>query len=421
MARGEVQYFTGTIPANPAGGVWKAFGDDIYDAIEDIEVGSAGSGVQAWVRVQDNGLTGPPYGPTPGTGNRNYVYMSRGDTTITGTTGMDGDTRIYARVDEHVPYGSVQQMRFTMFQSWEPTTLAAGTGLGGQSYTNNVSGRNSLLGYYAYQQFNDVDDTEWYLVGNEYEVHIIAKQGGTWGWAHFGQPNRSFVSPSYAGVGFTTAAQAAAGGPLVLNIDRDLTTTLTNGQQVWIMDVNANQAATGALGNIEIVTITTVAAGAGGTTDLTITAGTTVDHEIGALVGWDPSPVVVAAYPNATGAYTDYWYTVTTASGGQATGVSENYRCIDAPVLGSAHWASYHPGIDNLYYGTKVLVYYYGSNEARGIFDCRAMWAEGAQVDGDLIRADGDINQTWKVFPSLQGESGLGATMIGMGAGPTVT
>jgi len=435
----------------------------LYEQIEAdllaITTGTGGGVQAAWTKVYDNGgLTNVTNGAQATGAER--VYVSKGDTDINSSQGVgwEGDTRIYVRMQAfrnqwsagNSPGGIYHPgIGFGLGQLWDSTGTAADF-LGGSTPYNyyNIDSIPALgNGYNNTTGYNETDDIELYTIGNEYEFFAITRQQGIWGWVHWGQPARSFVSPSYSGFGFTTAA-LTAGSSVSVSIDRDTFSTLTEGQKVFIIDVDA-PAMGGTSANAEVVTITGLATGSTVNgiqeTDCVITTLAN-NYSKGAIIGWDPCPHVIAGEPGTGSGYSDWWHHTisshgvqsvqtsggnTPQNGGTAYLAGGNYiynRAYDRTVMDGEHWYSntggfgpWTPGT-GLYHGSRIYVY--DSNVARGVFDCRSYWAEGSQTDGDIIRADGKNDQKWKVFPSLIARSDPNTasyTMLGIGSGPTVT
>jgi hypothetical protein len=93
---------------------------------------------------------------------------------------------------------------------------------------------------------------------------------------------RRGLEPKSGGVTKTTQAYAA--GTTVMNVASDMRTKLRNGQKVLIKNYAHNNASANKT-NAQIRTIAKIT-----TSTITFTAGTSVNFDSGALIGWNPLP-----------------------------------------------------------------------------------------------------------------------------------
>ena len=389
MARGVPEANTGTIPAAVSG-----VREEFYTTIIDELAAYQSNSTDAWEVWDTVDAT---------LGQRDIVYMSKGDRTLVGPG--EGDARIYVRIQRRPdPSLGLPEINFTMYQYWEP-------GAAGYNATEYLWGETSLMSHPGgITDLNDTDLVDWWRASNEYEFFFIANQGSKWMWVHFGQPDRAFVAPSYSGVCFTTGAETA-GATVTVALDRDLGTTVTDGQKLWIADVQ------GGTGDVEIVTMTSYNAGG---PDMVI-ANLVNDYAAGAIIGWDPQPLVVAASSDdATFAATGReWQTITkTDAAGSGNPSSGNIFMQDMGLMiPGTQWdeGQQDPGLDSLYTGTRVMLHHTITLWPRGVFDLRSYWAEGGQADGDIMLEDGQTSKSWRVFTSL---ATTYSTILGIGGGP---
>ena len=407
MARGTPDLRKGTIGA-AASGVWEA----VYTAIETTLTAYQTAAVDAW-EIHDT------VDATPAT--RNMVYVSRGDRNLVAAA---GDTRIYVQLQRRTNAWAKQEINFSLYQYWDDAT---NTGYNATSYQY---GSSTLLASASTVYINDTDSVSWWAAGNEYEYIFILKQGGNWQWIQFGQPDRAFVSPAYSGVAFTSGAETAGAG-VVIDIDRDLTGLVTDGQKIWIVD------AQGGTGASEITTMTTFTAGAPDT----VTMDLANNYAAGAIIGWDPCPMILSGDPSGGTASGKSWYTCLDASAtgtgitvatsntnsGATTWRMDDNGLMIPGVATTSQWDEQYQDpspLSDLYMGTKVMFNQFtsGSNPNQGKFprggsDIISYWAHGTQVDEDIMQANNDANQSWRVFPSLPADSG---TILGIGGGTII-
>jgi hypothetical protein len=403
MARGTPDLRKGTIPAAVSG-----VRDAVYTAVETALMAYQSAGVDAW-EVHD------AVDATPAT--RNMVYVSRGDRNL---VALAGDTRIYVQLQRRSNGWATQEINLSLYQYWDAAT---NTGYNGTAYKY---GQTTLLSSNGSSYVNDTDAVAWWAAGNEYEFIFILKQAGVFGWIQFGQPDRAFVSPAYSGVAFTSGAETAGTG-VVIDIDRDLTGLVTDGQKIWIVD------AQGGTGDVEITTMTTFTAG----TPDTVTMDLVNDYTAGAIIGWDPCPMILSGDPSGGTASSKSWYTCLDASatGTGITVVTSNTTSTPGTwfmndyglMIPGSQWDEQYQDpspLSDLYMGTKVMFNQYDNaanpNQGefpRGVSDIISYWAHGTQLDEDVMQANNDANQSWRVFPSLPTDSG---TILGIGGGTII-
>jgi len=408
MARGTPALRKGTIPA-AASGVWEA----IYAQIEATLMAYQSAGVDAW-EVHDI------VDATPAT--RNIVYVSYGDRNLGGAT---GDTRIYMQLQlRAVPSYAGQQINFSLYQYWDAATA---TGYNATQYDSTYT---SLFAGGGSQNINDTDSVIWWAAGNEYEFIFILKQGGTWNWIHFGQPERAFVSPAYSGVAFTSGAETAGAG-VVIDIDRDLTGLVTDGQKIWIAEVQGFDPVS-ATTNAEITTMTTFTAGPN-----QVTMDLANDYTAGAIIGWDPCPTILSGDRDGGGASSKQWKTcldaaaigtgITVTTSNATTSPNTWYMNDYGLMIPGTQWDAQYQDpspFSDLYMGTKVMfnqnVHGAHPNQGefpRGVSDIISYWAHGSQLDEDVMEANNDPNQSRRVFPSLTADTN---TILGIGGGTII-
>lgn len=303
---------------------------------------SPGATTPAWVVIDDQ--TGSEF---------DVVLKSKGHL---GETNGLGDTSILIRLKTSF---TGTQLRVFVYQDWS-TLSHTGTNGGENSVVIPTTGTNDL----------------WICV-SEYEFVFVVRNNTTRAIFSCGSLIRAHIPPSQRGTCFATST--IGGGPdVVVPVDRDVTSTIQVGQNVWVVP----QTAIGAALTSDTLQ---VAVPVTATTATTITLNTT-DVPEGALIGLEPQNTSVANH--AQGIFT-------TNQAGTPTSIT-------AVTHSRNYLFSQHAPNPNT--GTGVLVPLTVSdndvNEARrGSFGLMHIAADAgfSAESGDTIRVG--FNDEWKFWP----------------------
>lgn len=262
MSRGAVAIYSGFVPTSfPIEGD----GNDLYDALLDAIQTYESNSTTAW-ETYDTIDT------------RDKVLKSKGDRTLAGGA---GDAALYARLTWSEAANVLYIAGLQDFNTVTDTAVRGTDPNAGLSVSDgDVNG-----------------DTDWYVIMNEYEVHILLLWGSTTYYCTFGSPIRSHVPPAHRGIAFTTADATAAGGAnVVISIDRDISSTIQVGSNVWIYQLTPSGTTPVYSATVEVLNVEAVSS-------TTITLKIASNKKSGSIVGFDPCPMLVTdGVPGVSGA-----------------------------------------------------------------------------------------------------------------------
>jgi hypothetical protein len=261
--------------------------DAIYDRLKACIESIQSNGEQAWTRIDDS--------PQSHYSTYSGIWHSVGDRSL-GSGDNKGDTDLFfeAYISSGTPYRDIW---FATYQDYSPTSgtgfRRAGPSSAGYSW--------QALCYWA-------NSFDWTFYGDEYEFIFMFNLEGTIYYVHSGCGKR-VVPGLAAGVGRSTS-QSGTGDGVVFGLDRDISSDILPGQDVWLVNQTPDGAA---LQSVAPEQVTVVAVD-----DSSITvngvSGTFAD---GSLIGWDPAPNFVRTqYANGIPIY---WPTLLTLAAGGTT------------------------------------------------------------------------------------------------------
>lgn len=366
MARGVPQYTTGTLGA--AGSATLQM-DAIIPIIETALTAYTSNATQAWELYDD---------VDPLLASRNRIYKSVGDRNLVSGA---GDTALFAQFLR----ATATTLRFRTYQDW--------------SDLSSTGSRQSILNTTAFTA--TAAALNYFIFVNEYEFHVVLNQSTTWVWLGWMSPVRTHISPNRRGVAFTTAA-ASSGSSVVVSLDRDITSSIVVGQEVWTQNVtasgNALESAT-----IQVVPVENVTA-------TTITLSLSEGLASGALIGADSAAHAVFGLSTTNSSnpvihFTNFANGTYTAQAGQSGTLTSQLDAVAEaeidPQLGS-----------NLYKGSKAIATITGAPNValRGETDIVTYWGQGAQADPQTDEMfDVATGNSYKYFGNLlNGGRGVG-------------
>lgn len=317
-------------------------------------------------------------------GSRDVVFRSLGDRTLVSGA---GDAGLFARVDQ----SAATTIRFRGYQDWS---------------TNDTAGvRETTSTQVQWASLSTTEDIDWFRCSNEYQCSIVIVQGSDEYYVSFGSPRRDEIPAAVDGIAFASNAETTTGSNVVVELDRDISSNIRVGQQVWIY----NQTATGNAIEAEAVQILEVAAIASGSITLNLTASTAA----GAIVGLDPSPMYMWGSTNSV--VTTMYFT--NKRDGTYTTHGNTAQPKSIHELNTSWEASTDPGPDDLYLGSEFLVNMTTAPAGpRGTLETIFNCSQGSQADNtaDRMVANFSNSDRYQYFFGLQtGSRGL---MIGPGA-----
>jgi len=369
MARGTPTYFSGTIT-----GVNNV--EDLFTQLETRVKAYQSNGGDAWEEWDVVTATA---------GLRDITYRSLGDRTLVSGA---GDASLLMRMTQN----SATAIRWRGYQDWS-TTSSTGTNEAGSAAA--ASGSWTTLSPTA--------AIDYFGVSNEYEFTMVMVQGGAYRIMHFGSPKRMQVPAAAKGVARTSNAETA-GASVVIEVDRDITSTIAVGQRIWVYNVTPTATAL-RTGAVNLAEVTAKAAGS-------ITVDTLDNNlDAGAIIGLDPSPMMVG-----TGTTTITALYFTNHTNGVYEGAALNSAFIEPLVeLLTEAIIDPHPG-SGLYIGSEAILDDPDAAHGgyRGVPELMTWWPIGTNADQDRMVPNYDTAEARKVFPSIK--NGSFAAAIGPGA-----
>lgn len=354
-------------------------GDVTADLMDEVrtQMGSFQSnGGNAWEEYDVINATSP---------NLEIVFRSLGDRTLVSGA---GDAGIFVKVHQT----DQNSIEFIMYQDW--STNASGSGARASSTTQ------------AKVDFQNFEEIRWWRVSNEYETAFVFMQDGNTAIIWFGNPERTHVPAAANGVAFTQNAETTTGSDVVIELDRDISSSIVasgdpNGpQKVWIY----NQTAAGNALESDTVQILDVSA----VSATTITLNITANLAAGAIVGLDPSFACVAHAQN-TGNPTLYGIN---KRDGTYSASANNSSWEQLGALYNA--TNNNPGVDGLYHGSKAIVNMTTAPAGpRGTIELIGFFPSGNQVTRDGMLPNFATANRYRMFRQLTHETHY----IGIGPG----
>lgn len=374
MARGTPTFSSGTIPSAASGVI-----DSIIEKIVDRLTNYQSNGEQAWELADEI---------VSGWSNYEAVYHSVGDRSL-GSGSNKGDTDIWLYL-----HRNSDDILTQVAQDYSPTTGNWGSG----AYREQGVSSN------GFNDLSDIHETDWWCVVNEYEFSFVIKQGGDWYALHAGQLIRPF-GEKINGVARLTS-QSGTGSSVTIGLDRDISSNISVGQSVWLM--NQTPAATGIQSvGIDIVEVTAVSA-----TDITVD-GVTNTYAVGSLVGLDPAPV----YHLPGG---DSYVRLVQLADGTYNGATSNIAEMKKFTPGDPN--DMNPvSADGLYRAFPVYASMRTGSDPevfRGQFEFMRMFPDGTQAALDIMRIDFDTSNQFILFDDSDVAPVAGATNYFLGLGP---
>jgi len=388
MARGSPTFFKVTLPTVGSGQRLN-FLNSIKSNIQTY----LSNGSIAWETFHD--LTG-----TLG-GSFDEVLRSLGDRSL-GTATKRGDADLFQRIrlhtDNYIYLDSFQDFATAS----ETANRFAASNLADGSTPITTTTNLLLLP-------SDVNQIDYVMVVNEYEVAIILTQSGSYWLIWFGSPKRTHISPSRQGIARPTASYSS-GSNVVVNLDRDISSSIiahaTLGQFVWAYDLTVPAGALAAI-QPEFTRVTAV-------TSSSITLATVANnHTITAnngLIGADPCPMGCTFSTGTLVGTIDFTNRLDNSA------LQNNNQCTGFRVDAGMTEANLDPGTMDQYVGVSTrLEMDDGPLEFRGGLEHLSWWTLGTQSDFDRMLVNDDALLARAIFPSLV------QTNWGMAIGPKAT
>jgi hypothetical protein len=365
MARSTGQFFYGSLPTAVSGQ-----SAAIFNTLTSEFTAFLSGGVAAWTQ---NNVT-----------STDRVFISKGDRTLVSGA---GDAHLVVQMTL-----STNTLAFRTYQDWS-TLSSTGTRVSVNSSTISTT-------------LSDTDAVSWWGVRNEYEITFVLLQGGPHRCFSFGSPMRSHIPAAASGIALTTAS-ASTGSSITLSLDRDLTGSIQVGQTIWVYDVTP--VATALRTDVtEVCTVTSVGPS-------TVTVQTLANnHQTGAIVGLDPSPMYLGQCSSTSGFQTVYTTNRLNGAYGSATTNTAGLH----PVLNATPIVegdndpaptNYYVGGYSALYDTVVSVGGY-----RGRPEHISWWPVGTQQNGDRMIPNFNSAAAIKIFPTALAQSSFG---LGIGPG----
>jgi hypothetical protein len=360
MARSTGQYFSGTLPT-VGSGQRNNFFSQLKFEIEAFQ----SAGVDAWEEFDVLDAA-----PVP----RNEIWRSLGDRNLVAGA---GDANLFFQLELRLD-------NFFYMNAWQDWETAVGTGIRG---AQTVSGLSFTL--------DDTGQLDYFGVRNEYEFSLAFVQSGTRYLLGFGSPIRNHIAPATRGIARATG-NVVAGGPVVIPLDRDISSLIKVGQFVWVYDiVTPGSPFPGGHDNAEIAVVTAVTA-----TNITVLSlvnnhGTATSK---AIIGLDPCPMYMffaQATSNPAAIYLTNRLDASYGGAGLNTGTI-------IPQTAGVTEAENDPASTNQHVGvTGAMVPAAGPGGFRGNFQHMHWWPVSTQADEDRMIPNFDVSLAEKIFPSL--------------------
>jgi len=346
MARGTGAYSSGLIN----GGTQNRY--DFFQAIITVMKAYQSNGENAWEELDVLVDAVPLY---------DVVLHSVGDRSL-GSGVNKGDTDIFVRL--HV---ASNQIYARAYQDWSATS----------STGNRATTDRSVA-------TTDVDDIEYWMVVNEYEVMVVFLQNAGYKFIHFGKPSNPYTD-RMNGIARMSVATSTT-GTVIVSLDRDITANVQVGQKIWLLNLTEDGQVL-STDDTELVTVTAVTSNS-----ITVSGVTHQPYAIGSFVGLDS--IATHCYLSPTFGILD---TVNNPDG-NALGSGTNKSM--ATVV--SYENEFDPGWDGMYLGFRVYPVMSSPNyDFRGYWDHVRVFSRASQMDEDIYRVDFNDSDRWKFFPSL--------------------
>lgn len=300
-----------------------------------------------------------------------------------------GDTDLWLHIHRTAP----SDLDFVGYQDW--------------SSTSSTGARASSTTQVAWNSLSATAEIDWYTASNEYEFVFIIVQSGAWRVFYACSPIR-IQGPNTAGIGRVKTATSTT-GTVVIATDRDMSSEITPGQRVWLVNQTVEGATLDSSAYTEIVPVSAVTS-----TTITVTGVTNQPYRVGSLIGLD---CCMFALGYATSGDPPMYWTNRPDAGYSSAGAQVGAIEHIGPLIDES---SEDPRPDNDYLMSDALI---RSTQAsyvglRGFCEVIAYAAQGVQTDADRMLPDHQTSSAFKVFASLSHTNwslGIG----GPGAGVT--
>jgi len=254
MARGTPTCVKGTLLA----GTQQRY--QLIKKIEDTCVAYLSNGEAAW-----EVFTVDPLANT-----YEIVLHSVGDRSL-GSGSQKGDVDIYASLRNSLSF-----LFLNAYLDFCPTDDS------GQRKTSDVT-----------LNMSNTVDIDYWIVVNEYECVTVFIQGGDEYIIHFGHAVTGVEDTKIGGVA-RVATQTSGTGTVVVDLDRDITSGITEGQRVWLLNQTPDGAGTVETAKVEIVQVDAVTA-----STITLSGVVNDAYSVGSLVGIYTGYNYIHGYENA--------------------------------------------------------------------------------------------------------------------------
>jgi len=346
MARGTPTAIKGTVLA----GSQRRY--QFIKKIEDACVAYLSNGEPAWeVDVIDSSQT-----------TYDIVLHSVGDRSL-GSGTNKGDIDIWSRL--HIVNGNTTVNNFL---DWCPTDESSQRETGDKLVT-----------------MSDVGEFDYWIVVNEYECIAVAVQGGSYFFCHFGHPVTGIEDTKIGGVA-RVATQTSGTGTVVVDLDRDISSQITVGQRVWLLNQTPDGAGTCESVKIEIVDVDAVTA-----STITLSGVANDAYSVGSLVG---------LYRGYTFCNISLDVARSTYQWAARDDTSGPYSYAYPDVIGLTEAAN-DPDYSGLYPLLRVLFNFSNSRGSPGYPEHMYATPLGTQAVGDRMIVGGDVTKAYWFFPNL--------------------
>jgi hypothetical protein len=350
--------------------------DSLYQAIRTELTTFQSDGADAW---QEYDVL------SDSSGNRDIVFHSVGDRAL-GAGALIGDTDLFVRL--RLSSGTLY---VRAYRDWS-TSSSTGTGATSED----------TLGT------SDVDATDWYCVGNAYEFIFVFLQGSGTGIIMCGHPLLG-VADNMSGVA-RVSIETTATGTVVVDLDRDISSSIETGQHVWLHNRTIAGQALASASDCEIVEVSAVTSNS-----ITLLLVGSQPYQVGALVGFDPAPCYAyGGFSSSINISASVEFT-TTPQAAVTTGITGTHSLAN-PYAGSeadadpVGWGDYLSVRPYLHCTESVSAW------PRGEPEHFLMFTKGANVTLDVMVVNHDAALGYKFFTTLYITSTYG---IGIGPGAT--
>lgn len=248
---------------------------------------------------------------------------------------------------------------------------------------------------------NDETDLDYWILVNEYECVAVISQSGGWYMIHFGHVVSGIEDTKIGGVA-RVATQTSGTGTVVVDLDRDISSQITVGQRIWLVNQTPDGAGTVEAEKIEIVVVDAITA-----STITLSGVTNDAYSVGSLVG------LYRGY-NYAHAHTSFRYFYQWVAIGDATGPI-NYAYPDTPG-GNFAESGQDPDQSSIYRLYNVVFNWSLSRGSPGRPQHTLSSPVGTQNGGDRMLVGGDTSNAYWVFPGLL----INTSCLCIGPGATV-